>query len=131
MPVDAALRRLVRQRADDRCEYCGLHQDELPFVTFHVEHIIARKHGGISDESNCCLACHWCNLNKGSDIATRVEGQLVPLFHPRTQTWAEHFSRQSDLIVGLTPIGRGTVRLLDMNDEDRRQIRTTHAADTV
>jgi hypothetical protein len=28
------------------------------------------------------------------------------------------------LIFGLTPIGRGTVKLLDMNDDDRRQIRS-------
>ena len=36
MVVDAALRRLIVRRAGNRCEYCRLHQDDLPFVTFHV-----------------------------------------------------------------------------------------------
>jgi hypothetical protein len=53
-----------------------------------------------------------------------VDGQLVPLFHPRNQTWSDHFAFDGALVSGLTPVGRGTVRLLDMNDEDRRQIRS-------
>lgn len=60
MAIDSAVRRLVRTRAANRCEYCRCHQDELPFVTFHVEHVIARQHGGSDDESNLCLSCHWC-----------------------------------------------------------------------
>jgi hypothetical protein len=123
MAVDAALRRLVRRRAHDRCEYCHCHQSDLPFVTFHVEHVIARQHGGKDVSANLCLACHWCNLNKGPNIATLVDERLVPLFHPRQHDWDEHFSRRGDRIVGRTPIGRGTARLLDMNDEERRELR--------
>jgi len=37
MAIDAALRRFVRLRAAYRCEYCGLHQDDLPFVILHVD----------------------------------------------------------------------------------------------
>ena len=55
MPIDAALRRLVRTRAGNRCEYCRCQQDELPFVTFHVEDVISRQHGGSDEESNLCL----------------------------------------------------------------------------
>ncbi len=44
--MDAALRRLVRERAGNRCEYCGIHQDQDAFFTFPVDHIIARQHGG-------------------------------------------------------------------------------------
>lgn len=123
MAIDRALRRVVRQRAKNRCEYCGCHQEDLPFVTFHVEHIVAKQHGGSDDESNLCLACHWCNFFKGPNLATHVDGQLVPLFHPRQQQWNEHFAVEEDRIVGLTPIGRGTVELLNMNDEDRREFR--------
>ena len=68
--------------------------------------------------------CHWCNFNKGTNIATLADGQLVPLFHPRNQIWSDHFAFDGALVSGLTPVGRGTVRLLDMNDEDRRQIRS-------
>ena len=123
MAIDAALRRLVRQRADNRCEYCGVHQDQLPLVRFHVEHVVAKQHNGADDESNLCLACHWCNFHKGPNLATHVDGHLVPLFHPRTQCWDEHFIRQGNLITELTPVGRGSVKLLNMNDDDRIELR--------
>ena len=41
--VDAETRRLVRQRAENRCEYCHL-PEVLGDVTFHVEHVVARQH---------------------------------------------------------------------------------------
>lgn len=123
MAVDATLRRLVRERAENRCEYCGCHQDELPFVTFHVEHITARQHGGVDDESNLCLACHWCNFHKGPNLSTIVDRELVPLFHPRLQRWDDHFVNLEDKIIGTTAIGRGAVELFNMNDEDRRELR--------
>jgi hypothetical protein len=37
--MDSATRELVRGRAADCCEYCGLPQSEVPFAAFHVEHI--------------------------------------------------------------------------------------------
>ncbi len=129
MALDRAVRRLVRQRAANRCEYCHGHQDDLPFATFHVDHVIATQHGGADDESNCCLACQWCNLFKGPNIATQVDGELIPLFHPCQQNWNEHFAVEGDRIVGLTPIGRGTVELLNMNDADRRDLRQTLSHD--
>ena len=125
MAIDAALRRHVRQRAGNRCEYCGLHQDDLPLIAIHVDNVISRHHCGGDDADNLCECCHWCNFNKGPNLATVVEGQLVPLFNPRNQIWREHFHFDADRVVGLTPIGRGTVRLLDMNDEDRRRIRAS------
>mgnify|MGYP003337080748 CR=1 FL=1 len=33
MSVDANLRRLVRERAENCCEYCGCQQHELPVAT--------------------------------------------------------------------------------------------------
>jgi hypothetical protein len=47
----------------------------------------------------------------------------MPLFNPRTQSWQEHFALDDIMIVGLTPIGRATVRLLHMNAEDRLKVR--------
>jgi 5-methylcytosine-specific restriction endonuclease McrA len=56
--MDAATRREVWSRAGSRCEYCGLPQEADPFLTFHVEHVIAKQHGGRDDLSNLALACH-------------------------------------------------------------------------
>jgi 5-methylcytosine-specific restriction endonuclease McrA len=59
--MNAATKLAVRERALDRCEYCRLPQSAQLYVTFHVEHILARKHGGTDDPSNLALACERCN----------------------------------------------------------------------
>ena len=55
--IDQALRTLVRRRANHRCEYCRLHQDDADIFAFHIEHIIAKQHGGMEHADNLCLAC--------------------------------------------------------------------------
>jgi hypothetical protein len=124
--MDAATQRLVWQRAGDRCEYCGLARDDFPMAPFHIEHIIPKKHGGADDPDNLALACHYCNLHKGPNLAglDPAAGQLVPLFHPRREVWQDHFTRQGPVIVGLTPVGRVTVLVLDMNAPGRVQLRS-------
>jgi hypothetical protein len=49
--------------------------------------------------------------------------QITPLFNPRTQLWPEHFALQGTAIMGLTPTGRATVRVLAMNADVQRQLR--------
>jgi hypothetical protein len=51
-----------------------------------------------------------------SDPATNID---APIFNPRQHPWQEHFAWDVERlrIVGLTPIGRATLSLLDMNDE--------------
>jgi hypothetical protein len=114
--MDAATRDEVRQRANERCEYCRFpdHALDLPF---HVEHIVASSHGGRDNLSNLAWACARCNLRKGPNLATidPDTGEQVTLFHPRTMSWSEHFELQDGWIGGLSAIGRGTARLLDMN----------------
>jgi hypothetical protein len=123
--VDQALRERVRRRANDRCEYCHITQRDDPFFQFHVEHIIALQHGGPTEESNLAFACHHCNLHKGPNLSgvDPLSGQIVSLFHPRTQVWDEHFETRGANIIGLTPTGRATVRVLSMNALTRLQLR--------
>ena len=56
--------------------------------------------------------------------------ETVPLFNPRMDSWSQHFVWSADKlqIIGLTPTGRATVKLLDMN---RDRIIRLRAADTV
>lgn len=118
IPIE--LRRLVVERAGERCEYCFLPVG-VAFFPHEVDHVIAEKHGGVTAAENLAFACWRCNRHKGSDL-----GSFDPhthtfafLFNPRTQPWSAHFAFHGEHIVGLTPEGRTTVSLLRLNSEER------------
>lgn len=116
----ADLRRQVVARAGQRCEYCRIHQDDAA-ASHQVDHIIAEKHGGPTMLENLALSCILCNRRKGSDISSLdpQTGRMVRLFHPRTQRWQDHFQFDGPRMIGLTPEGRATVALLDLNAPER------------
>ncbi|MCB9151063.1 MAG: HNH endonuclease [Caldilineaceae bacterium] len=118
--IPVAVRRLVAERAQGRCEYCLLHQDDTPF-THPLDHIIAIRHGGATTTENLALACIDCNQNKGADLTTLdpLTGEITPLFHPRHHDWNEHFQLEGALIRGRTATGRATVALLRINELSR------------
>lgn len=124
--MDAALRRLVRDRAGDRCEYCRLPQAAVD-ATFHVDHVVAQQHLDETEETpdRLALACDRCNLRKGTNLSSidPVTREIVLLFNPRQDAWEEHFAMREAEIVGLTPTGRATVRLLQMNAKHRLELR--------
>ncbi len=114
--MERALERLVWERASGRCEYCRVAQehDRLPF---EIDHIVAKKHGGATQLGNLCLACFADNNHKGPNIAgidphTR---KLTPLFNPRRHKWGRHFRWDGPILVGLTPVGRTTIAVLEIN----------------
>lgn len=118
------LRDIVRQRANERCEYCRL-PEMLSGSIFHIDHIIPEKHGGRKVKGNLALSCPWCNFSKicnlsGIDSITR---KIVSLFHPRLMNWFEHFAYQGFRMSGLTPTGRATIRVLQLNSADYLDIR--------
>ena len=123
--MDAGTRQFVLQRAERVCEYCRMSQVALPFLTFHVEHIRAQQH--IEDDSldNLALACPHCNFHKGPNLTSidPATGDVVELFNPRQQLWEEHFAVEEARIIGRTPTGRVTARLLQMNSETQMKIR--------
>ena len=94
-------------------------------MAFHLEHIIAKQHGGSDKQSNLALACHRCNLQKGPNLSgiDPDGGQIVLLFHPRTDPWWDHFRKDGVHIKGTSPAGRATVRLLRINDDSRVDLR--------
>jgi hypothetical protein len=118
--VSAELRQLVIERANSRCEYCLFPQD-ASLLAFEMEHIIAEKHGGVTDADNLALACPFCNRAKGTDLGSidAQSGQLTPFFNPRLQTWLEHFELEEATIMPLTAEGRVTVTILQLNHPDR------------
>ncbi|MBW4593385.1 MAG: HNH endonuclease [Brasilonema angustatum HA4187-MV1] len=114
------LRKLVRKRASNRCEYCLMNQD-FSIYTHEIDHIIAVKHGGETTADNLALSCLSCNRHKGSDFATidQVTKEIVPLFNPRRQVWDEHFYIENAKIEGKTQIGQATAKLLRFNLPNR------------
>ena len=118
--MDPRLRQQVRERAGGRCEYCRIHQDQDPFFTFPIDHVVARQHGGLETLDNLCLSCFRCNSHKGPNL-TSIDphtAATVPLFHPRHDRWSNHFHWDGPLLVGDTPTGRATVRCLAINHPD-------------
>lgn len=118
--IPSALRRLVIERAGGRCEYCRF-PAEAALLAFEIEHIIAEKQGGTTTEENLALACPYCNRHKGTDLGSleAETGVLFPFFNPRTQNWHEHFALRGATIVPLTPVGRVTAAILQLNHPDR------------
>ena len=122
--ISRALRREVRERAKGCCEYCLL-PEEQAFFAHEPDHIIATKHGGQSTIDNLALACFDCNRFKGSDIVSidPANGELTPLFNPRTQEWSEHFSIEGGRINPRTANGRVTELVLKLNLPSRVEVR--------
>lgn len=118
--ISEELRAEVSQRAGERCEYCLIHQDDAAFP-HQVDHIVSRKHGGASTRDNLAYACIICNRYKGSDVASiePQSGEVVRLFDPRRDRWAEHFRLDGARIEPVTKVGATTVRLLRMNAPER------------
>ena len=113
--IPAAVRRAVTQRAENRCEYCQLSQIGQE-ATFHIDHIVPLNERGSTELENLALACQGCNNYKAAKIVANDPGTntLTALFHPRQQSWAEHFAWSEDglQVIGLTATGRATVLLL-------------------
>lgn len=124
----AEIQRQVFSRARNRCEYCQMHQS-LQGATFHVEHVHPQALGGDSNTDNLALACPRCNLCKSTkiDAVDPVTGIVAPLFNPRSDTWANHFSWDGFQVSAASPIGRATIDALDLNHPRRITIRQAEA----
>lgn len=127
-----ATTRIVHERAKDCCEYCQLPQ-EASSIPFEIDHIIAQKHRGVSEESNLALACFYCNSAKGSNIAGRdpQTDLLTRLYNPREDLWHEHFAWSGDELAGGTDVGRTTIDVLRINDIDSVILRRSLMAEGI
>jgi hypothetical protein len=119
--VTRRIRAQVFQRANGCCEYC---RSQALYTTesFDVEHVIPIVRGVPTVLENLALSCSNCNGHKYDKIEAydAASEQVVALFHPRRDIWSEHFAWSEDYtqIEGMTPIGRATVELLNMNAQN-------------
>ena len=116
--IPKALRLAVAEQAKHRCGYC-LTQEAVSGFEMEYDHLVPQALGGQTLEDNLWLACSYCNdaKNKRLVVLDPESGELVNLFNPRTQKWAEHFEwvEEGEKIIGLTPVGRATVVALSLN----------------
>lgn len=116
--LTALEQQIIHQRANKCCEYCKFLLD-YSHDAFHIEHIIPLTLDGTYELFNLALACDGCNSHKsvlieGIDAQTGLKSRL---FNPRKDIWSEHFIWTDNFskIQGITPEGRATVDLLQMN----------------
>ena len=118
--MKASKRRAVQKRAGHRCEYCLMHEDDSA-LSFHIEHIIAKHHGGTDTLNNLAWSCQACNAKKGASLAgwLKATQEVVPLFNPRRQKWSRHFRWAGPYLRGRTKAGAATIVALDLNNKNR------------
>ena len=121
------IKQAVIERANKCCEYCWS-QSRSSSDPLSVEHIVPSSRGGSNKLDNLASSCQGCNNFKftavqGTDTAT---GRVVPLYHPRRDSWHDHFAWNEDftIIVGKTPVGRATVERLRLNRPGVTNLRT-------
>ena len=68
---------------------------------------------------NLAFSCQGCNILKATKTQhiDPLTGVIAPLFNPRIQNWKDHFTWDESWqsIIGITPIGRTTASLLQLN----------------
>jgi len=127
--IPDSVKKIVAIRAEGRCEYCRIRQENIEYA-FHLDHIISLKHEGRSTLDNLAYTCPDCNYNKGTNIGTFLnpaERDFVALFHPRLERWEDHFEEQDGMIIPRTPVGEATIRVLMLNTTERIILRRTLA----
>ncbi len=88
--------------------------------------IATKVHQTNDNPSNLAWTCTQCNLHKGTNLSSidPETSARVDLYHPCQQKWVEHFHIAPEArIVGITAVGRATVRLLDMNGSPQLELR--------
>lgn len=111
--ISAELRLLVRQRANFRCEYCGVsEQDTGGELT--IDHFQPQVSTGTDDLDNLLYCCQRCNQYK-SDYWPNDEAAPV-LWNPRQEQYSDHLILLADgTLYPRTATGTFTIARLRLN----------------
>jgi len=106
--------------ADNRhCVYCTTNEANTG-QPMTVDHITPQAQGGETTFDNLCFACRRCNEFKGRTTHAQdpLTAEIVALFHPRQQSWSDHFqwNETGTALTGLSAVGRATIVALNMNN---------------
>jgi hypothetical protein len=80
--IPRAVRRQVRDRAQNRCEYCQ-HPANFTSAPFVCEHVLPRVGGAGNDPTELAWACAACNGHKYAKtyVPDPQTGRMVQLFN--------------------------------------------------
>jgi hypothetical protein len=124
--ISVKVQRLIRTISNGCCEYCQA-PAEYSAAFYHFDHILPAVKGGKSTFSNIAYSCAGCNGYKSdkTHFLDPLTHQITKLYHPKKDKWDEHFQWNNDYlsIEGISPIGRTTVALLQLNREGLRNLR--------
>jgi len=118
--ISTKLHRQLVEADDHCCAYCQTSAANTG-QPVTVDHILPISQGGKTEFDNLCFACRLCNEFKAAHTSgiDPLTGEATPLFHPRHDSWSEHFlwDGSGSRLIGVTAIGRATIVTLNMNNE--------------
>jgi hypothetical protein len=124
--IPVAIQREIISLSNNRCEYC-LYPTAFSPNSFHFDHIIPLSKGGLSILKNLARVCGGCNGFKQdkTHYFDPFTYQLCNLYNPREHRWEDHFQWSDDnlLIIGISPIGRASVELFQVNRQANVNLR--------
>jgi len=99
----------------------------MPILLFRTDYIGLQQHRSDNSLDNLAMACFGSDAYKVPNLSSiePVTNRLVALFHPRKQSWSDHFQQIEWDIEGLTPVGRATIRLINIERQSPRSITVT------
>ena len=113
MSIPAGIREQVRRRAEQRCEFCGIHETDAG-GELTLDHFRPKSRGGGDDLDNLIYACSRCNLFK-HDYWPQSPG-APHLWNPRKEPSAAHFVELDDgTLESRSATGAFTLRQLRLN----------------
>ena len=112
MTISASLREQIRQRAGFVCEYCGVSETQAG-GELTIDHYHPQAQGGTDDDANLLYCCPRCNSYKASYWP--LDDEAPHLWHPRQETFAQHFLLLDGRLYSRTTTGVFTIRRLHLN----------------
>jgi HNH endonuclease len=113
MSISSDVRALVRQRAQFRCEYCGVSESDTA-GELTVDHYRPQGKGGTDELTNLLYCCQRCNQYKSNYWPQ--DDQAPVLWNPRQEPHDMHFVVLADgTIYPQTSIGFFTMQRLRLN----------------
>src|SRR5436309_3645203 len=90
--------------------------EQLTLAAHWVDHIVAEKHGGQTEEANLALSCVLCNQHKGSDPTSSdpETGEITRPLPPPGAQWTANFRSAALRTEPLTRTGGVPVGLLQL-----------------